>query len=61
MLILSRRPGEVIKIGDNVEVCVIAIEGRHVRLGVQAPREVPVHREEVHKRIQEENDNAGSY
>lgn len=51
MLILSRRIGETIIIGDNVSITVLDIQGRQVRIGVTAPREVPVHREEVYERI----------
>ena len=55
MLILSRRPEEAIMIGADVEVKVLGIEGDHVKLGITAPREVPVHRAEVFLAIQEAN------
>lgn len=55
MLVLSRRPNESIVIGEDVEVRVLAIEGDHVKLGVTAPRHVPVHRGEVYAAIQEAN------
>lgn len=51
MLILTRRKGEAIMIGDDVTVCVLSVEGSQVRLGIQAPQSVDVHRDEVYKRI----------
>ncbi len=54
MLILTRRSGEAVIIGDNVRIAVLDIRGNQVRLGVEAPREVTVHREEVYQRIAEE-------
>lgn len=51
MLILTRRPGESLKIGDDVTVTVVGINGSQVRLGVTAPKAVEVHREEVYERI----------
>ena len=51
MLILTRRAGERIKIGDRVTVAVIGVQGNQVRIGVEAPRELAVHREEVFERI----------
>lgn len=53
MLILSRKCNEQIVIGDNIVVTVIAIRGGNVRLGIEAPTGVPVHREEIHRAIQE--------
>lgn len=53
MLILSRRIGETLHIGDAITVTVVAVRGDHVRIGVQAPREVPVHRGEVYARIEQ--------
>jgi len=67
MLILTRRANEAIKIGDNVTISVLAIRGNQVRLGIDAPREVSVHREEIYQRIKaeleegaDENDSAES-
>jgi carbon storage regulator len=51
MLILTRRVGESIKIGDHVEVVVLGVNGSQVRIGVNAPKDTTVHREEIHKRI----------
>lgn len=54
MLILTRRIGESIKIGDDVDVVVLGVDGCLVRVGISAPRELPVHREEVYQRIKSE-------
>lgn len=54
MLILTRRPGETIRIGDDIEVTVLGVKGNQVRLGVAAPRDTEVHREEIYQRIREE-------
>jgi len=56
MLILTRRVGESVIIGDDIEVTVLGVKGNQVRLGVKAPREVTVHREEIHARIKAEED-----
>ena len=55
MLILTRRVGETLMIGDNVTVTVLRVKGNQVRLGVNAPRDVSVHREEIFERIQQED------
>lgn len=54
MLILTRRTGETICIGDEIEVKVLAVKGNQVRIGITAPKDTPVHREEIYERIQRE-------
>lgn len=55
MLVLTRRIGERLRIGSDIELVVLDVRGRDVRLGVTAPAEVPIHREEIYLKIQENN------
>lgn len=55
MLILTRKVGESVAIGDDIQVSVIEIKGSQVKLGIRAPRDVTVHREEIYLKIQDEN------
>ena len=57
MLILTRKVGEALVIGDEINVTVLGVKGNQVRIGVNAPREVAVHREEIYERIQEKGEN----
>jgi len=55
MLILTRRVGEALKIGDNIDITILSIKGNQVRIGINAPKDVPVHREEIYSRIREDS------
>ena len=59
MLILTRRVGETVMIGNDITVTVLGVKGNQVRVGVNAPKEVAVHREEIYERIKREEQAAG--
>jgi carbon storage regulator len=55
VLILTRRTGETLNIGDEIQVTVLGIKGNQVRIGINAPKDVPVHREEIYEKIKQED------
>ncbi|HOS96422.1 MAG TPA: carbon storage regulator CsrA [Deltaproteobacteria bacterium] len=55
MLILTRKVGESVAIGDDIQVSIVEIKGSQVKIGIRAPKEVSVHRQEIYLKIQEEN------
>ncbi len=58
MLVLTRKLGETIAIDDHIKIVVVQIKGKQVRLGIQAPKETKIHREEVYHAIQDQNQEA---
>lgn len=58
MLVLTRKAGESIVIGSQIRITVLEMQGRQIRLGIEAPSEIPVHRGEVYERIKKENEQA---
>ena len=58
MLVLTRKIGEAISIGDDIKIIVMQVKGKQVRLGIQAPKETKIHREEVYAAIQDQNKEA---
>ena len=60
MLVLTRKIGESIRIGDNITVKIVELDNRQVKLGIDAPRSISVNREEIYKRIQAENEAASA-
>ncbi len=60
MLVVSRKPGERLRIGESIEVTILAVRGEQVSLGISAPRDVPIHRQELFERIRRENRRAAA-
>ena len=54
MLVLGRKPGERIKIGDEITIHILSQQGQQIRVGIEAPSDVPVHREEIYEKIKQE-------
>ncbi|KKB42991.1 carbon storage regulator CsrA [Bacillus thermotolerans] len=60
MLVLTRKTGEAIQIGDDIEITVVSVKGDQIKLGINAPKHVDIHRKEVYLAIQEENEQAST-
>ncbi len=58
MLILTRKSGEGIRIGEDIRIVIVEVKGNHVRIGIEAPKDMQVHRDEVYEKIRQENINA---
>jgi carbon storage regulator len=58
MLVLTRKTGEAIQIGDDIEITVVSIKGDQIKLGINAPKNIEIHRKEIYLEIQKENENA---
>ena len=58
MLILTRKVGESIRINENICITIVEVDGKNIKIGIDAPKEISIHREEVFKRIKEENQKA---
>ncbi|WP_102026690.1 carbon storage regulator CsrA [Salirhabdus sp. Marseille-P4669] len=61
MLVLTRKIGESIRVGDDIEVKVISVDGDQIKIGIDAPKSVDIHREEIFQLIQEENKRASKF
>lgn len=55
MLILTRRPGESIHLGDNIKITVLSAKGKQIKLGLEVPGDMPVYREELYRKVKEQN------
>jgi len=55
MLILTRRPGESIHLGDNIKITVLSVKGKQIKIGLDVPEDTPVYREELYRKVQEQN------
>jgi len=55
MLILTRRPGESIHLGDDIKITVLSIQGKQIKIGIEVPDDITVYREEIYLRVQEQN------
>jgi len=55
LLVLTRKQGEKVQIGDNISILIMDIKGKQVRIGIEAPADIKVHREEIYQKIQDEN------
>lgn len=60
MLVLTRKPNQSIQIGDDIELTILSVEGDQVKIGINAPRQIEIHRKEIYLAIQEENSQAAS-
>ncbi|MBD1381393.1 carbon storage regulator CsrA [Metabacillus arenae] len=60
MLVLTRKPNEAIRIGDEIEVRILSIEGDQIKIGIEAPKNIEIHRKEIYLSILEENNQAAS-
>ena len=61
MLVLSRKLGEVIAIGDRIQITVVEVKGNHVRLGIEAPQDLRIYRQEIYAMVQKENSQAAEW
>ena len=55
MLILSRRPGESLHLGDNIKIIVLSVKGKQIKLGLEVPEDTPVYRDELYRQVKEQN------